>query len=127
MGNTESDNLPDSICENCPAAYALGVYAANPEQAASEEMSASRLAMTKNEAVAAKEALNKAAGKIACHKFEQSSIDLPSEVPPVGSAQLINLVSNCPSFPEYLHIRTGQSVLATKVGLKIAKILPRNH
>jgi hypothetical protein len=127
MSTPVTETVPTNICANCPAAFALGAYAADLESAPPEDMSASRLAMSRNESVVAQKALNQAAGTIACHKFQTSSIELPEEVPPVGSPELIGLVSQCPSFPEYLKVRTGQPVLATKIGLAIAKILPRKR
>lgn len=108
MPSHRSEKKTNFICTNCPAAYALGRYESDPETGLTEKMSTIKRAMAKNEAQVAMDALNAAAGRIACHTYEVLSTDLPAEVPPLGSPELIRLVSQCPSFPEYVHSRTRQ-------------------
>lgn len=110
-----------NICDGCPAAFALGVYADEASQY--NETSPVRAGMIENEAVVAGEALNGAAGKIACREISKKPFDeLPDTVPETGSSELIGMTAQCPAMPHYLHERTGQPVVLTKAIFKAARV-----
>lgn len=122
MTNTPENFESTNICDGCPAAYALTGYVDNAND---EPITELHLSMVENEAVTARRVLNRAAGKVACLGIEKKPVELPDTIPKTGSSQLLTLVAECPSFPEYLHERVGQPVSLTKVMLGMGKVAAR--
>lgn len=113
----------DNICDGCPAAFALGAYIENADQDQDEPISPMRAGMIEHEAQVAGQALDKAAGRIACQNISKRPFDeLPEVVPETGSSELIALTGQCPAMPYYLNERTGQPVALTKAVFSAAKI-----
>lgn len=120
MNEISKNSDATNICEGCPALYALGGYADQ-----TEGYSESRQQMVEQESLAAREFLAIAAGKIACRDLKKHLPELPDEIPKTGTSELISLVSECPSFPTYMHERTGQPVLLIKAALGLKKVINR--
>lgn len=91
------------ICEGCPAAFALGSYR---QEYAGQESYKAEIHLKESET--AMGALKLAAGQTACREIAKDLPALPDDIPPVGSPELIALVSMCPSFVTYLELRQAE-------------------
>lgn len=97
-----------NICADCPAAIALGfrtdeLASTSPDPTISE----ARLAMQKGESQVAASALDTAAGQTACKDIVKELPPPPDTIPAIGTQELIDYVSACPSFPTYVSLRTS--------------------
>ena len=95
----------DNVCEGCPAALALNVRTQEIAEGGDGSESEHRLKMNAEEMPVAARALNEAAGKVACQNIEKSLPPALNPMPDVGTAELIEYVSECPSFPTYIELR----------------------
>jgi hypothetical protein len=96
-------SIQNSICEGCPAAFALGLRA--------DELANSNgflIDARREETKKARCALENAAGQTACAAIDKQLPELPETVPPTGSNELIEFVSLCPSFARYLELRMAE-------------------
>lgn len=97
-------SVENNICESCPAAYALGIYT----RKAKGQEGTFLIEARRNEAKKARCALEKAAGHTACKSINKELPALPDSVPPIGTDELIEFVSQCPSFLKYLELRQAE-------------------
>jgi hypothetical protein len=97
-------SIQNNICEGCPAAFALGIHA---EELASQD-GGFMIDARRDETKKARCALEIAAGQTACSIISKQLPELPEAVPLPGSNELIEFVSQCPSFPKYMELRMAE-------------------
>jgi len=91
-----------SVCDGCPAAHTLGLYASELTRRTDDSV---RTEMQRNEAKVAGEVLSQAAGNIGCRNIEKTLPPLREDVGELGSLRLINYTRKCKAFREYLRLR----------------------
>jgi len=91
-----------SLCDGCPAAHALGLYASELTEHTDDSV---RTEMQRNELKVAAEVLSQAAGNIGCRDIEKTLPPLRKDVGELGSLRLINYARKCKAFREYLKLR----------------------
>jgi hypothetical protein len=123
MSDSNESVVPDAVCIGCPAAYALERFTETTQAQLASPHSTLRDSMQLHESAVAAQTLNRVAGKLACASKQKHLPELPPVVPEIGSSELIQLVARCPSFPTYLHERTGQSIRMTKLAFRLSRIV----
>ena len=95
-------------CVDCPAAGALcSQYVEVQQGQAATPTTRGRMQLVGM--VATAKMLNRLASRSACRDIPKNLPALPETIPPVGSPELVELVSTCPSFEPFIKSHLPQS------------------